>query len=123
MEVNFECNATGIPAPEIQFFLGNSLLDSNFNERFSLLDPTMETIDISDSGSGELVYLVTRQLSINNTLDADSNNYSCVASNANVRQPVDSVEFELVVRGKYKSNLHTCIAERLKLITECSSLQ
>ena len=107
MEVIFECNATGIPAPEIQFFLGDSLLDSNFNERFSLLDPTMETIDISASASGEIVYLVTRQLSINTTLDADSNNYSCVASNTNVRQPVDSVEFELVVRGKYKSNLRT----------------
>ena len=97
MEVIFECNATGIPPPSIQFLLGNTSLDSLFSDRFSLMDPVMETIDIS--GSGDLVYLVTRQLSISPALDADSNNYSCVATNDNQQQPSDSIEFELIVRG------------------------
>ena len=63
----------------------------------------METIDIPRSG--ESVYLVTRQLSISPALDADSNNYSCVATNDNQRQPSDSIEFELIVRGKRAEKL------------------
>jgi hypothetical protein len=93
MDTVFECNATGIPAPTIQFFLDGSLLESN--ETFSILDPVNEVIDVS--GEGDLVHLVTRRLLISPTLDGDSNNYTCVATNDN---GTDSVEFELVVFGK-----------------------
>ena len=99
MDIIFECNATGIPAPNIQFFLGDTVLNSQFNERYSLPDAMMETVDIS--GRGDLgVFLVTQQLLIKTALDADSNNYSCVATNQNIRQPNDSVGFELIVRGE-----------------------
>ena len=97
MDIIFQCNATGIPAPNIQFFLGDTMLNSQFNERYSLPDAMMETVE---SGRGDLVFLVTQQLLINTALDADSNNYSCVATNQNIRQPNDSVEFELIVRGE-----------------------
>ena len=98
VDIIFECNATGIPAPNIQFFLGDTVLNSQFNERYSLPDAMMETVVIS--GRGDLVFLVTQQLLINTALDADSNNYSCVATNQNIRQPNDSVGFELIIRGE-----------------------
>ena len=98
MDTVFQCHATGIPAPTIQFFLGDTLLDEQYNERFSFPEPMIQTIDIS--GSGDLVFLVLQNLSISSTLDSDSNNYSCIAMNENVRQPNNSVEFELIVRGK-----------------------
>ena len=90
-----ECNATGIPAPTIQFYLGDILLDSQFDERYSLQDPVNDTTDIS--GSEDIVYLATRQLIINSTLDEDSNNYSCVATNQVAN---DTVGFELIVWGE-----------------------
>ena len=93
METLFECNATGIPAPGIEFFLNGSRLESN--ENFSLLDPVTEDIDLTDDG--DVVQLVTGRLSISRTLDGNSNNYSCVATNINGS---DSVEFELIVWGK-----------------------
>ena len=98
MDIVFQCHATGIPAPTIQFFLGDTLLDDEYSERVSLPEPMIQTIDIS--GSGDLVFLVLQNLSISSTLDSDSNNYGCAAINENVRQPNDSVEFELIVRGK-----------------------
>ena len=78
------------------------------------MDPVTETIDIS--GSGDLVSLVTRQLSVSPVLDADSNNYSCEATNENQQQPNVSVEFELIVRGE-------CIDTqgRLQLDVFCST--
>ena len=98
MNTTFECNATGIPAPTIHFFLNGSPLESNDN--FFIMGPVNEIIDIS--GEGDLVHLVTRTLLISPTLDADSNNYSCVAINDN---GTDSVVFELVVFGKPHSLL------------------
>lgn len=101
MDIVFQCHATGIPAPTIQFFLDDTLLDDQYNERFFLPQPMIQTINISRSG--DLVFLVLQDLTISSTLDSDSNNYSCVAMNDNVRQPTDSVEFELIVRGKCAS--------------------
>ena len=54
-----------------------------------------EPIDIT--GSGDVVELVTRRLRISPTLDSDSNNYSCVATNV---VGTDAVEFDLIVWGK-----------------------
>ena len=91
MAVTFLCTAVGIPPPDVQFFLNDTLLDSQFNDRFSLMNPTTETVDRGD------VNLVMRQLLIDPALDEDSNNYTCVATNDNGN---DSIEFELVVWGK-----------------------
>ena len=93
MDILLECNATGIPAPDVKFFLDSSLLESN--ESISILDPVNEIIDTT--GNGDLVHLVTRRLLISPALDGDSNNYTCVATNAN---GTDSVVFELIVWGK-----------------------
>ena len=103
MDTILECSATGIPAPAVQFYLGDTLLDSKFNERYSLQPPVTGITDIS--GGGDIVSLVTRQLRISSTLDEDSNSYSCVATNTNGN---DSVEFELIVWGE-----HICYSESL----------
>ena len=95
MDTVLECSATGIPAPAVQFYLGDTLLDSQFNERYSLQPPVIGSTDIS--GGGDIVSLVTRQLWISPTLDEDSNSYSCVATNINGN---DSVVFELIVWGE-----------------------
>ena len=94
MAVTFMCIAIGIPPPDVQFFLNDTLLDSQFNDRFSLMNPTTETVDITDRGD---VNLVMRRLLIDPALDEDSNNYTCVATNDNGN---DSIEFELVVWGE-----------------------
>ena len=103
MAVTFLCIAIGIPPPDIQFFINDTLLDSQFNDHFSLMDPTTETMDITGRGD---VHLVMRQLLINPALDEDSNNYTCLATNVNGN---DSVEFELVVKGEFAivDNIYT----------------
>ena len=113
METVFECNATGIPAPTIQFFLDGSLLESN--ETFSILDPVNEVIDVS--GEGDLVHLVTRRLIVSPTLDGDSNNYTCVATNDN---GTDSVEFELIVFGKPHYSFSNLLSIYPLSINSCS---
>ena len=55
MPATFACIATGIPPPEIVFYLGNVELNSTFSPRIALTDPVTETVNIS----GEAVYQVT----------------------------------------------------------------
>ena len=116
MPSTFVCIAMGIPPPEIGFYLGNLELNSTFNPQIALADPETETVNIS----GESVYQVTQELTFSTTLDMDSNNYTCVAANENVRQPTDSVVFELIVRGKYLQLMHIRLANMLLLSHSCS---
>ena len=116
MPATFVCIATGIPPPEIKFYLGNLELNSTFDPRIALADPVTETVNIS----GESVYQVTQELTFSTTLDMDSDNYTCVAANENVRQPTDTVVFELIVRGKYLQVMHIRLANMLLLFHSCS---
>ena len=96
------CNATGLPLPEIDFYIGDILLNSTVIPFISITDP----INDSYANDNITVYLATRSLVITNTSDEDSNNYTCVATNINRIQPSVSVQFELIVNGEH---VCTCV--------------
>ena len=88
------CSATGMPPPEITW-MRNGVPFSN--TRVTLSDPTIPEIY---STNGENIYSVSRNLTLDNTTDADSGIYTCVASNGNAVTPTVTQDFELFVNGK-----------------------
>ena len=91
--VTFRCEATGIPAPTIQWFRGADFLNSSSDPRISLTEHNVTMIPRDlDTAS--------RTLTISNTMSSDSDtNYSCRVSNA-ATGGMDSETFELFVQGK-----------------------
>jgi len=67
------------------------------NTRVTLSDPTMPELYSTVRGN---IYFVNRNLTLNNTMDADSGAYTCVASNGNAVTPSVTQDFELFVNGK-----------------------
>ena len=94
--VTFTCSVTGIPPPEITWMRNGVPFDQS-NRRVTLSDPTMP--ELFSTGGGN-VYFVSRSLTLDNTMNADSGTYTCVASNANAVDPTDVQNFELFVRGE-----------------------
>ena len=92
--VTFTCSATGIPPPEITW-TKNEVPFSN--ARVTLSDPTMPELY---STLGGIIFLVSRNLTLETTMDADSGTYSCVASNGNSVEPSVTQNFELFVNGR-----------------------
>ena len=92
--VTFACVVFGIPAPNIIFYRNGTLLDQSTDQRITLTDNS-EPQDFQ-TATGTLFH-ITRNLTLDNTMDADSGTYTCVASNAaaNVTQG-----FDLVVQGE-----------------------
>ena len=88
----FVCIASGIPAPEITWQRSGNPFNENTTSRVTVNPPN---INMRDG-----LFEVTRSLSIRDTMDGDSGNYSCVADNQNAVQPSVSFTFELFVRGK-----------------------
>ena len=89
--VIFTCSATGIPPPEITW-MRNGVPFSN--TRVTLTMPELYSTD------GGTISFVSRSLTLNNTMDADSGTYTCVASNGNAVTPNVTRDFELFVNGK-----------------------
>ena len=92
--VTFTCSATGIPPPEITW-TRNGVPFSN--ARVTLSNPTMPELYPTDGGN---IFLVSRNLTLANTMDADSGTYTCVASNGNAVTPNDTQDSQLFVNGK-----------------------
>ena len=67
------------------------------NTRVTLSNPTMPELYSTDGGN---IYFVSRNLTLANTMDADSGTYTCVASNGNAVTPNVTQDFELFVNGK-----------------------
>ena len=107
--VTFECIATGIPPPTIQWFRGdifltpeetsgsgqNLLSNDELNLRFMLSEPS-EMLVPTPSGN---IYQVERTLTFN-TNGGDTGLYTCMASNINEVQPNVTQAFELSVLGR-----------------------
>ena len=94
--VTFTCSATGIPPPEISWMRNGAPFDQS-NTQVTLSDPTMP--ELFSTGGGN-IYFVSRNLTLDNTIDADSGTYTCVVSNGNGVDPTDVQNFELFVRGE-----------------------
>ena len=94
--VTFECNATGIPAPYINWYKNGIRLNEAFDPRISLGDPV-----VTQPATSNDTYEVYRTLTFNYTMDNDTGTYTCVAGNGNARTPNVTQDFELFVRGWY----------------------
>ena len=90
--VTFECIATGIPPPTIQWFRDGVLLSS----RVTLSEPS-PTMVPAPMGTG-MIYQVERTLTFVTTAN-DTDAYTCEASNINVVQPTATQNFTLFVQG------------------------
>ena len=100
--VVFECNATGIPPPFIEWYRNGVLLNAAFDPRISLSIPIVIPPVTRDS-----VFNVYRTLTLSTTTDDDTGTYTCLAGNGIVQMPNVTQNFELLVRGKIDSSLHT----------------
>ena len=92
--VTFACVVVGIPAPSISFYQNRTLLTQSTDQRITLTDNCVPQDFQIATGT---VFCVSCNLTLDNTTDADSGTYTCVASNAatNVTQ-----DFDLVVQGE-----------------------
>ena len=92
--VTFVCMVIGIPAPSIRFYQNGEIVDESTDVHFTLTDNS-EPQDFLTSGG--TVFIVSRNLTLDNTNDTDSGTYTCAASNvaANVTR-----DFELIVQGE-----------------------
>jgi len=92
--VTFVCVVVGIPAPSISFYRNGVIVDETTDMRIAITDNS-EPQDFLTSGG--TIFLVSRNLTLDNTMDTDSGTYTCAASNvvANMTQ-----DFELIVQGE-----------------------
>ena len=70
------------------------------NTRVTLSDPTMPEHYSTDGGN---IFLVSRNLSLDNATKTDSGTYTCVASNGNIVQQTQN--FHLFVNCKFKHDV------------------
>ena len=92
--VTFQCSATGVPPPTIQWYRGGRLLDSSMDSRLNLSNATINAPPRS-------LATVSRTLTISSVMASDADtSYSCNASNA-ASVGVASEVFEMFIQGKY----------------------
>ena len=95
--VIFMCSATSIPPPEITWMRNGVLLNENVDPRISLSNPSGAEVFPTSGGN---IYSISRNLTISNVRDNDSDTYTCVTSNGNARTPSVTQEFELIVQSR-----------------------
>ncbi len=96
----FECSATGIPPPYINWLLNGSRLEDlpGYSSRVYLGNASQP---VAVEMGGGTIYSVTRSLILSNTTDGDSGTYTCEAFNNNTRTPSVTLDFELFVVGNH----------------------
>ena len=101
--VVFECVATGIPTPDVDF---------NFSpiESRVIVNDSSTVVEVMRSGDEEIVFQVTRTAIINSTVDSDSGVYWCTADNDAGSDPKTvNGSFELIVQGTCRAAIHVLI--------------
>ena len=91
--VTFECIATGIPPPAVQWSRDGVLLSSGV-----MLSEPSQTLVPAPTGT-EMIYQVERTLTFTTTAN-DTGTYTCEASNINEVRPTVTETFTLYVQGK-----------------------
>ena len=71
--VTFICAVVGIPAPSISFYQSGTLLDQSTDQRITLTDNSEPQDFPTANGT---VFRVSRNLTLDNTTDADSVSYT-----------------------------------------------
>ncbi len=96
--VTFECSATGIPTPYINWLLNGLRLEDlpAYSSRISFSDFSQPLEVETENGT---IYSVERTLTLSDTVDEDSGTYTCEAFNNNARTLNVTQDFELFVRG------------------------
>ena len=93
----FECTATGIPPPTISWYRNG--IEFSGASRITLSNHTAPTLV---QGDGGMVYSVSRTLMLADTVDDDSDTYTCRATNmvgSDSMDHTDEQDFELVIQG------------------------
>ena len=85
-----QCSSTGIPTPSISWYRNGTALTPRSDPRVTVGSPSQQLLS-------PVLYQVTQTLTITNTADTDSGNYSCVGSNT---AGTDTALFTLVVQSK-----------------------
>ena len=106
--IAFVCQATGIPAPTINWYRNGILFDEASNNRVSIATP-----GVSPPEGPNDVFSVLRTLTFESTRDDDSDTYTCVADNGNRRMPNDTLDFELFVNGRSIHSVQWPIAQSI----------
>ena len=88
--VTFQCSSTGIPTPSISWYRNGTALTPSSDPLVTVGSPSQQLLS-----SG--LYQVTQTLTITNTADTDSGNYSCMGNNT---AGTDTALFTLVVQSK-----------------------
>ena len=91
--LTFECIATGIPPPTIQWFRGGVLLSSGV-----MLSEPSQTLVSAPMGTG-MIYQVERTLTFT-TAASDTGTYTCEASNINEVQPTTTQNYTIFVQSE-----------------------
>ena len=91
--ITFQCTATGVPPPDIQWYRGDAMLNS------SIMGVTIGSAVVDEPNRA--LATVTKELTLNETSisDADSD-YACRASNAAMQGNYSKL-FELFVQGRF----------------------
>ncbi len=93
-----QCTATGLPTPTISFFRGGLLSTGDESGRINISDPSSPVSTPTGAAS------VSRTLTIFDTVDGDSGQYSCEATVtiAGLSLELSNYSnFEIVIQSKY----------------------